>query len=433
MKLYILIGILQFLFYLVFFVLRSGKTFAFKEWFLMHYSLFYILSPALSYIKNQDTTYAMKIPAETYFPLTCLGLLSLHLGLMVFQRKKKRDILNQHDIGTIFLIHKKTIWGFLILGTISGILRIFISGELSFIFYLLGLLRYIGGFSLFLATKKYSYLFLASLIDIFSTITSGMYHDLLIYFIFSLLIIFYVKKVKLLGRIAFLLGGFLFVMLIQSIKFGYRENLSHSNENSTFLIFDIITKKIIDDEVLGEKNKTQSIDRFNQGWIFASTIENMDRTNDFQGFSLVSRYMESALLPRFLAPNKIESGDQEIFSRFSGRIINEETSMGLGVFADGYIAFGEFGVYLFCFCLGLIFSLVFYMADKWEKVSPFYIFFIIPILFYGVRPDCELQTVINHIVKSSILYGLIVWFTRNRFTLDSAENQRKLLHLNLMK
>jgi hypothetical protein len=54
-------------------------------------------------------------------------------------------------------------------------------------------------------------------------------------------------------------------------------------------------------------------------------------------------------------------------------------------------------------------------------------------LNYAVRPDCELQTTINHLAKSIVVFGALVYFTKNRFTLDSADAQRKLQHLNLMK
>jgi hypothetical protein len=157
----------------------------------------------------------------------------------------------------------------------------------------------------------------------------------------------------------------------------------------------------------------------------------MDKSKNFQGLTNVNKYLEAALLPRFLAPNKIKSGDKEIFNEFSGHIINENTSMGLGIFADGYVAYGAWGVYIFGFALGLIFSLTFKLVERWTKVSPFYVLLLLPLLNYAVRPDCELQTTINHLFKGMLIYGVLVYLTRKRFTLDSQENQRKLLHLNL--
>jgi hypothetical protein len=143
----------------------------------------------------------------------------------------------------------------------------------------------------------------------------------------------------------------------------------------------------------------------------------MDRTKDFQGMNNVNLYLESALLPRFLAPNKITAGNRQIFNKFSGHQIGENTSMGLGVFADGYIAYGQMGVFVFTFFLGLLFSLTFKLVQRWSEISPFYVLMILPMLNYAVRPDCELQTTINHLTKSILVFGGLVQFTKYRFTL----------------
>jgi hypothetical protein len=141
----------------------------------------------------------------------------------------------------------------------------------------------------------------------------------------------------------------------------------------------------------------------------------MDRNKNFQGLAVIYKYLEASLLPRFLAPDKIKSGDKEIFNAYSGHIINSGTSMGLGIFADGYIAYGAAGVYIFGFVLGLIFALTFKLVEGWTNISPFYVLLIFPLLNYAVRPDCELQTTINHLSKGILVYGLLVWYTRNKF------------------
>ena len=104
----------------------------------------------------------------------------------------------------------------------------------------------------------------------------------------------------------------------------------------------------------------------------------MNLTKDFQGLTNVNKYIEAAFLPRFLAPNKLKSGEKEIFNEFSGHKLNEGTSMGLGIFADGYIAYGTWGVYIFGFALGLIFALTFKLVERWSKISPFYILLLLP-------------------------------------------------------
>jgi hypothetical protein len=330
--------------------------------------------------------------------------------------------------------------GYLIKATVFGIiLRIFsdfFPGQIGFFVYLLSMIRFVGAFSLFAMNfKKFIWLaFLVLSIELFYGFRAGMYHDAIMWVLFFALFYVYTLKpsmrLKLFGASSLIL----LVLFIQAIKFAYREQVwDKGQEASIETISNVGSTKANSESLIGEENLLSSLNRGNQAWIFASTVNRMDGYKDFQGMTNVNKYIEAALLPRFLAPNKLESGDKEIFNSFSGHIINEGTSMGLGIFADGYIAYGAWGVYTFGFALGLIFSLTFKLVERWTKISPFYVLLLLPMLNYAVRPDCELQTTINHLTKSIVVFGALVYFTRKRFTLDSAENQRKMLHLNLMK
>jgi hypothetical protein len=65
--------------------------------------------------------------------------------------------------------------------------------------------------------------------------------------------------------------------------------------------------------------------------------------------------------------------------------------------------------------LGLLFNLTFKIIESWAKLSEFYVLMVLPILNYAVRPDCESQTIINHIVKGLIVFGIFVSLTKFNF------------------
>jgi hypothetical protein len=298
------------------------------------------------------------------------------------------------------------------------------------------MIRFVGSFSLFaINPKKFAWLaFIVLIIELYYGFKAGMYHDAIMWVLFFALFFVYTIKPSLTAKLIGLISLIILVLFIQAVKFAYREQVwSGEKEANIETISSVGSSKANSESLIGEENILGTLNRGNQAWIFASTVDRMDRYKDFQGLNNVNLYLEAALLPRFLAPNKIKSGGGEIFNQFSGHIINEGTSMGLGIFADGYISYGARGVYIFGFALGLIFSLTFKLVERWTKLSPFYVILLLPMLNYAVRPDCELQTTINHLTKSIVLFGVLVYFTKNRFTLDSVENQRKLLHLNLMK
>jgi hypothetical protein len=416
-------------------ILKSNESFMFREWALFLYASNYLLSPAITYQLNPDLVkYGMKINSDAYFSLAFPGFLLFAVGMFSIPNRLFKPEFKK--VNQAAVINER----FLIQTTITGVfLRIFsdfFPGELGFFVYLLSMMRFVGAFSLFATnTKKYYWLaLLVLIIELFYGFQAGMYHDAIMWVLFFALFFVYTSKptlrIKLIGASSLIL----LVLFIQAIKGAYREQVwTDGKEASLETISNVGSTKVNSESLIGEDNLLASLNRGNQAWIFASTVNRMDGYKDFQGMTNVNKYMEAALLPRFLAPNKLESGNKEIFNSFSGHIINEGTSMGLGIFADGYIAYGAWGVYIFGFALGLIFSLTFKLVERWTKISPFYVLLLLPMLNYAVRPDCELQTTINHLTKSIVVFGALVYFTKNRFTLDSAENQRKMLHINLMK
>jgi hypothetical protein len=101
--------------------------------------------------------------------------------------------------------------------------------------------------------------------------------------------------------------------------------------------------------------------------------------------------------------------------------------MGLGFFADGYIAYGSLGTYAFAFLLGLLFSLFFKIVEYWSRVSAFFVLLIFPILCYVVRPDCETQTIMGYIVKGLFAFGMVMWYYARYFSrmISEAEVDRR--------
>jgi hypothetical protein len=413
---------------------NSNEKFVFREWALFLYALNYLVAPAITYNLSDDKIlYGMKIHSDEYFQLGIPGFLLFTFGMYIIP--VKLFSINTKDVEKSTLVNKSFLFKIAIIGIALRLIQPFISGELGFIIYLIALTRFVASFALFSIDKKSWYLvFFILILELISAFIEGMYHDAIMWIIFFGLYYIHVSKPNLRTKLVAIACMITVVLFIQSIKSVYRNEVwDGGKEASISVAYEIGLKNTSSDNLYGENNLLGTLNRGNQAWIFASTVDNMDRVKNFQGLTNVKKYLEAALLPRVFAPDKLKSGDKEIFNQFSGHILNDGTSMGLGIFADGYVAFGAWGVYIFGFALGLIFALTFKLVERWTKVSPFYVLLLLPLLNYAVRPDCELQTTINHLFKGILLYGLLVYLTRKRFTLDSQENQRKLLHLNLIK
>lgn len=425
------IGIFVLLLYVIFF--KSNQQFVFREWALILYALNYLVAPAITYIQPEEVIlYGMKIPRDEYFILAIPGFISLTVGMYILPSKIFTISTKEVDSGA--LLNKKFLINITIFSLLIRLVYSSVPGELSFVFYLISLLRFVSSFALLSIDRRLWYWpTLVLSLELLAAFLVGMYHDAIMWIIFfGLYFIYAIKpslRVKLIGASAVIT----LILFVQAVKAIYRSEVWFGGKEANIeTAFEVGSQKASSDAILGEENLLGTVNRGNQAWIFASTVDNMDRTKKFQGLTNVNKYLEAALLPRFLAPDKIRSGDKVIFNEFSGHTINENTSMGLGIFADGYIAYGAWGVSIFGFVLGLMFSLTFKLVERWTKVSPFYVLLLLPLLNYAVRPDCELQTTINHLFKGILLYGFLVYLTRKRFTLDSQENKRKLVHLNLV-
>jgi hypothetical protein len=409
--------------------LNSNYVFAYREWVLFLYAWNYLFAPLLTYfVYDNDVNYSMKIEANEYFSLMIPGFLLFCIGMYAIKSNIFKPSFS--EIREYTVPNETTLKG----AVFIGILLKFISGavpsSLSFVFYLFSLVRFVGAFSLFNVSPKkyYFYVFLVLGFEFYQAIMIAMFHDAIMWLVFFCLFYVYIKKPPILAKIIGLSVFIFLVLFIQFLKGEYRQSTWSGERKAGLKTAIELSQASTNDNILTNENNVRgTLNRSNQAWIVASTVNNMDTYKDFQGMKNVLTYFEAALLPRVLAPNKITSGNQEHFNKFSGHEIGENTSMGLGIFADGYIAFGAWGLWIFGFALGLIFSLSFKLVERWSYISPFYVLFLLPMLNYAARPDCETQTTINQITKSILMFGGLVWLTKNRFSLKSSTSASLIL------
>lgn len=417
----IILGIMIYL--IGFLIFNSTNSFAFRELCLLLYAINYLLSPAITYAFDSiDKSFPMKISSDRYFALAIPGFILFTIGM--YSIKTKCFNIDIGKINKLSLFNEYFLKNILFVTICIKFSRDFVQGELAFVLYLLGLLRYVAAFSLFSMNhnRNIIYPIVVCLLDLYGAFVAGAYHDAIMWLVFFVLFYVYSTKPKLIKIMAIGIVAAILILSVQAIKYKYRAEVWAGGDKEANIenAIAIGGGQMNSEIVFGSDNLFQTLNRANQAWIFASTVDNMDRTKDFQGMANVSKYLEAALLPRFLAPNKLKSGENTIFNKYSGHLINDKTSMGLGVFADGYIAYGFMGVYLFGFALGLIFSITFKIIEKWSDFSPYYALLLLPILNFAIRPDGELLTTLNHLFKSILLYSTLVYLSRKRFTLISA-------------
>ena len=155
--------------------------------------------------------------------------------------------------------------------------------------------------------------------------------------------------------------------------------------------------------------------RINQGYIITNIMDNIPAKMPFANGEEMYQIFEAAILPRILAPNKLNAGDHTLFTKYSGIRIREGTSMGLSSLGDAYINYGIFGGCVFMLLLGLLYSGILTIFFKQSKKYPALILFTALVFYYPIRPDCDLQTILGHLFKSCILIAAMIYFFKTTF------------------
>ena len=372
--------------------------------------------------------YKMKIPEAEYFsyalPAVLLFIIGLHLNAGKY-RGEKLDIIQIKG----FVEKNKTLpYLLIIFGFISSIIASYFSAEFAFLFYLLGGLKFIGLFLLVLGSEKLNIgltvLVLGSIIS--SSFGSGMFHDLLTWIIYSIAV-FGIKyklnlRIKIIG-----LSAFIFIVsILQILKGTYRETTNKKGEEANVETFAKIYQKENEEKgVLSFINLAKSNVRINQGFIITNIMSTVPDKVEYSNGEELYQIIEAAIMPRILAPDKLNAGDRSIFTKYSGIPLTEGTSMGLSSLGDAYINFGVFGGIIFMFLLGCLYNYILVLFNKYTYHYPSLLIFVPLVFYYPIRPDCELQTILGHLVKSCFLIFVIIQFwkpifkSRNEIQFDS--------------
>jgi hypothetical protein len=253
-----------------------------------------------------------------------------------------------------------------------------------------------------------------------SSLSGAMFHDLLTWLIMLGAVLAIRFKPNITLKAAVTTGFILLAVIIQQLKGEYRQTLkSESGNLQTFEnVYDENSNSLFDFKKLASSNV-----RINQGFIVTNIMNTVPEKVPFENGKELMKILEAAFLPRIIAPNKLQAGDRTIFSKYSRIPLAPGTSMALGAMGDGYINFGLMGGCVFMFFLGLAFSEVLNGFYKFSKFFPFLLLFTPLVFYYPIRPDCELQTSLGHLVKSCFLIYMMLLFWKK--DLSKVQNRKK--------
>jgi hypothetical protein len=384
-----------------------------------------LLGPMLAYNgldSFQVKQYRMQIPEAAYFSYAIPAVIVFILGLHLNAGKLSGEIIEQKGVEELVKQHKSIPYLFIGLGFVSSIIAENFATNLAFIFFLLAGFKFIGAFMIIVGNQKLKIIPLIVVYGsiIVSSLGIGMFQDLLTWIVF----LGCVFAVKFNPSINLKIGiAFLFILLslaIQQLKGNYREATWQRGEDAGFESLNKAYKQTEASNAFFSSNSLATSNlRFNQGYIISYIMKNVPNKVPYANGGELYRILEAAILPRVLAPNKLNAGDRELFMKYSGMRIAKGTSMGLSSVGDGYINFGIIGGCIFMFFLGLLYNHVLKAFYRHSKNFPVLLLFTPLIFYYPIRPDCELQTILGHLVKSCFLIFVLFALWKKYFIVYS--------------
>lgn len=398
------------------FVQDLGKRIEVRDLVAFLAILQWVLGPVLAYnVLPYDELYYMAVDEATYMNYVVPGCFALTLGLY-FPLVQDR-LVAAEDIEKVKEYVKENKWvGYLIAvaGIGAGMVGKYLPASLSFLFFLLSGMQFVGVYMILFSESKLKWIAFAGVMGmvIMASVLQGMFGELVLWMMFALLVIAFVLKIPMPGKIAILGVGMLLVMLIQSTKQEYRMATwyAESDKSNSEIYKEVMMSRLENPSMLFESGPLENTGaRLNQGWIIARILNHMPQKYEFVKGETIETALYAGLLPRVLAPTKAKAGGRANFERFTGTELPESTSMDISLAGEGYANYGIYGGMVFLFIIGLFYNWIIIKVLAISKNHPTLILWL-PIMFFQViKAETDFATVFNHFTKAALVTFMVFW------------------------
>lgn len=301
--------------------------------------------------------------------------------------------------------------------------RLIHTAGLNFVLLLLASLRYVGVFGRMLCRGPgwgWRIALILAVEVLFAT-SSAMFGDIVLWSLWIFAIWVYVYTPTWRVMLPAFAMAFLLLLPLQQSKWQLRQYLGDDEFNAASAEVSALTKSELwlsflgrsalataegnlDPEFLGD-----TVMRYNQGWIINRVMQYVPDVQPYARGETIKAAFLSALMPRFLMPNKVLAGGQLYMEKYAGMLLNERTSMNLGYAGEMYANYGYVGGIIGCGVYALFFSLLFrwvclraFNSPLWWSVLPY-------IGFTVLKADDGVVEVLNWTVKAAIVMTAVCY------------------------
>ena len=402
---------------------KLGKGVVLREIIALHSTFVCLIMPVVgyeSYTRNNSLARIwvryMPVPADDYFSFALPASAAFVVALCWPMNRR-----NHSDHGVFFqeiiekikvILHqsfmKRSSLQILAIGTTMFFVSSFLPSSLQFVFLLFYFASFAGLLYLYYTPGfkgKWLILTLFILFILFNALRSGMF-TIVAYMGLTLFSFFFLgRKAGFLKKtIVFIISAF-FLLLVQSIKPAYRKLVWQGFAgNQAELFITLAADKIATGDFLSMKAFFPIYYRANQGYNVALVMRRFPKIVPHDNGRNLGLAAASALVPRFLWPDKPEAGGK-FNMKYYANITLKGWSTNIGPLGEAYGSFGVPGGIAFMFFLGMFVRWAYSKLFSLSREIPLLICWI-PVLFYQITYSAETDTlqILNSLIKSAFFY-----------------------------
>ncbi|WP_179348064.1 O-antigen polysaccharide polymerase Wzy [Winogradskyella pacifica] len=414
------IGLALTLFSFLLYIRKLGDNLPILELMLLLCGYQWIVASYYSFL-NGDTFYPMEVDETTYMSITVLLYAGLLIGVLLVAKSIKisKENLERHmSIGK----NRKFILIIISVGFVAILVKPIIPMSLLFVNHLLASMLYVGGLMILYSNFKYKwFVFFVIFGSLFlRVIIIGVFNEFLSWGFFIVMFLANIFKPSKAKIIMFLLASVMLISVLQAVKPYYRSIIWEGYQgNKIALFFEIFIDNLtgqFDETNLDESELYDNLNsRANQGWVYSMVYSHVPSNVPYARGSTILAAISDSFLPRFLFPNKAPTFSKDLFEKYTGRQLGDNTAMGLGILGEGYANFGKFGAFLFMMVYGMIIGWIVKVYNRKSMLLPVMLFFV-PVYFEMIiRAISNLSQVINWQVKVTFLFWLLFRYYRSNY------------------
>jgi hypothetical protein len=389
----------------------------------------YGLGPwAAHYFPAVDFEYSIPDPPH-YFAYAGPALVAIALGWLLgctklYSHAPPQHLYEHKDRSLAERDLNRLLWGGLALRLVFGSRAM---GGLSFLFMLLGDLRFVGGMGLMLlrAPGWRWKVGLLLVLELSGSVSAGMFHELILWLLSFFALYAFTSRLRRSVYVAWLIVMAVGVFCLSDAKWQIRQAVWFGGENVQVWGWELpITKwnrPLVGAACLAQSTTKlltggftedsigDTCMRFNQGWIVDRVLWHVPAGQPYAGGETVVSAIKAALLPRILAPGKATAGGRAFMERFANYSPGEGTSMSIGFVGETYANFGLWGGAFSCGIYALVLALCFRWLSHLAQKSLLWWSFGFYVLHWAIKAETDISTVFNFITKAVIVVVAVTY------------------------